>query len=292
MKLRAILALSGTIILFSTFEVVSKMMAAHVNPLQINFLRFIIGGLILLPLAVIDLRRRQYHLDSKDLRDLFFLGFLNVTICLMAFQICIRYIPASLAAVIFCTNPVFVHLTESVVFGSRFNKQQIAGIAASLIGLLVVSSTELHSGGSWIGVSLAVFSAVTYGIFIVFAKGITHRVGSFTANALPFILGSLALIPVLLYKSVPFLAFNYQYLPHLLYLAIGVTSLAYYLFLYGLQHLPAGSGSLIFFVKPVLATLLAVIILNEPVTLTFIIGSLIIISGLLIYSRKPSAESV
>ena len=37
---------------FSTMEIVGKMISNQLNPLQMTFLRFFIGGLILLPFAL------------------------------------------------------------------------------------------------------------------------------------------------------------------------------------------------------------------------------------------------
>ncbi|WP_172674153.1 DMT family transporter [Syntrophomonas palmitatica] len=111
MKWKAIGALALTTILFSTFEVVSRLIAFDIEPLQVNFLRFIIGGLALLPLAIMDMRKQSIRLDGDDFKNLLWLGLLNVTFCLSIFQISIKYIPASAAAVIFCTNRfLFIYL--------------------------------------------------------------------------------------------------------------------------------------------------------------------------------------
>lgn len=284
-KARAAVALIITIILFSTFEVVTKIMIASMPPMQINFLRFFIGGLLLMPVALVDLKHRKYALSIDDWRGILLIGIINVTICLSAFQISIKYIPASAAAVIFCTNPVFVHLSESLLLKTRLSRQQILGLVISLFGLAMIFGNEFLWGSkSWIGLGLALFAAATYGLYIVLAKGVTEKVGSLTANSFSFILGALACIPVLLAKDVPLLTFTPTLWPYLLYLCLAVTALAYYCFLYGLQHLPAGTGSLIFFVKPVLASLLAFLILHEPITLLFGIGGAIIILGLVVYT--------
>lgn len=291
MRIRAVLALSVTIILFSTFEVVSKSIAGFTNPMQVNFLRFFIAGMALLPLAVLELRGKGHTLQRRDWAELSWLGILNVTICLMAFQISIQYIPASAAAVIFCTNPVFVHVTEALVHRTRPSVPQILGLAVSLSGLGCIFADEMMNGsGSWLGFGLALFAAVTYGIYIFMAKGAGARLGVLTANALSFLIGAAASIPFLLYFKVPIFQLNPSAWPELLYLSLAVTCVAYVAFVYGLQHLPAGSGSLIFFVKPLLATLLAFWFLSENISPLFILGAFIIIAGLGLYQlQKPDA---
>lgn len=291
-RIKAITALIITIILFSTFEVVSKIMTADMPPMQINFLRFIIGGLVLMPAALLGLKKGQRTVARNDWKGIVLIGILNVTICLTMFQVSIKYIPASAAAVIFCTNPVFVHIAESLLFKVRLSKQQTIGLITSLFGLAMIFGNEfLWGSGSWLGLGLALFSAATYGLYIVLAKNVTEKVGPLTANSFSFIAGAIACIPLMLACKVPIVTFDLTVLPHLVYLSLAVTALAYYLFLYGLQHLPAGTGSLVFFVKPVLASLLAFWLLHESITLLFGMGAAVIILGLLIYTKTSSKST-
>jgi len=132
---------------------------------------------------------------------------------------------------------------------------------------------------------MAAIAAISYGLYIVQARDATQKMGSLTVNSLSFILGALALIPVLIVFHVPVFTVNPQMWPWIIYLSLALTGLAYYLFLYGLQHLPPGAGSLLFFIKPVLATALAAYALHEKLTVLFILGTVTIISGLVIYSR-------
>ena len=285
MKWKAIGALALTTILFSTFEVVSRLIAFDIEPLQVNFLRFIIGGLALLPLAIMDMRKQSIRLDGGDFKNLLWLGLLNVTFCLSIFQISIKYIPASAAAVIFCTNPVFVHIFESWRGGHNFSRLQVLGLTSGIIGLFMVMGNEIILGsGSWKGAGMAVIASISYGLYIVQARDATQKMGSLAVNSLSFILGAIAIIPLLLALHIPLFKVEQQLWPWIIYLSLAVTSLAYYLFLYGLQHLPPGAGSLLFFIKPVLAAALAAFALHENLTLLFIMGTIVIIAGLLIYS--------
>lgn len=291
MKSKAWLALAGTILLFSTFEVVSKTITG-IPPMQINFLRFLSAGLLLLPFALSEMRGRSIRLSRQDWLRLAALGILNVTLCLMVFQTSIRYIPASAAAVIFCTNPVFVHITEIIRDRRLPGWRALVSLAVSLTGLVLVFLNEfVYGAGAWLGISLAFFAAITYGIFIVAAKSTGERLGTLTSNALSFLIGALVSVPILLVFKVPLFVFDLHFLPHLAYLSIGVTCAAYVLFVYGLRRLPAGAGSLIFFVKPVLSTALAAGLLHESVSPLFLAATAVILAGILLYqtgSPKPT----
>jgi len=90
----------------------------------------------------------------------------------------------------------------------------------------------------------------------------------------PFVLGRLHAIPI-------------SQLAHpaiwggVLYLGIVSTAGGFLLWNRGLQMLNASSGGLFFFFQPVVGTLLGWLILGESIGVTFWIGSILILSGVL-----------
>jgi drug/metabolite transporter (DMT)-like permease len=88
-------------------------------------------------------------------------------------------------------------------------------------------------------------------------------------------LGSFANIPVLA-------GINLHTLPGLLYIGVFVTGLGYAFYFMAMETTSAATASLVFYIKPVLAPLMALAILGEPITLTMVIGIAFIIAGSLI----------
>jgi len=66
----------------------------------------------------------------------------------------------------------------------------------------------------------------------------------------------------------------------ILYITLFGTSLAYFLYYFGLLNTSAQRGAMIFFLKPVLATVLAVLILGEEINAYMLAGIVLILSGL------------
>lgn len=52
MKYKGYILLMLTILMFSTLEVVTSTIKNLINPLQLTFLRFFIGGVVMLPLVI------------------------------------------------------------------------------------------------------------------------------------------------------------------------------------------------------------------------------------------------
>lgn len=278
------LALVMTVLLFSTLELVSKTITNDIAPLQINFLRFFIAGLLILPFALCSVFTKKVQLSWKDSMNIAVLGIVNVTISVSLLHLSLKYANASLVAVLFCTNPIFANYFDYLIYHKSLSPVKIAGLFLGTAGILAVFYTEIFfESTSLLGITTALLSAAAYGLYIVLAKTTSDRLGGLIVNCFSFISGALFLLPILLIFKIPLFRFDLSVLPQMLYITLVLTIAAYFLFLYGLKFLPAGSGSLIFFAKPPLAILWAYLFLHESITAAFLAGSIIIMAGIAIY---------
>ena len=76
----------------------------------------------------------------------------------------------------------------------------------------------------------------------------------------------------------------------LLYLGVISTAGGFLLWNRGLQMLNASSGGLFFFFQPIVGTLLGWLILGEKINITFWIGSVLILLGVLIVIKDRQEE--
>jgi drug/metabolite transporter (DMT)-like permease len=75
--------------------------------------------------------------------------------------------------------------------------------------------------------------------------------------------------------------------PPLLYLALPGTALAYALYYFGFLNIPAQKGSMTFFIKPALASVLAALLLHEKINVYMISGTILILMGLSFALTQP-----
>ncbi len=279
------LSLVLTVLLFSTLEFVSKTITFDIHPLQINFLRFLAAGLLMLPLALFSMPKRKLHLSRHDYIKITVLGIVNVTFSVSLLHISLMYVNASLVAVLFCTNPIFANFFDYLIYHQRLSAVKLVGLFLGAAGMVAIFYTEIFfQSTDLVGIVAALLSAAGYGLYIVLAKSTSDKLGGLIVNSFSFIIGALFLMPVLIFLKIPLLRFDLSVLPQMLYITIMLTIVAYVLFLYGLKFLPAGTGSLIFFAKPPLAILWAFLLLHETITLPFLLGSFVIMAGIGIYN--------
>ena len=111
-----------TILLFSTYEVVGRTFAAEIPPLFVSGVRFVLGGLILLPFALKDMRRRDLTLKAKDVAILTALGLLNAGVAMGLLQMSLQFINASTSAVLFSSNPLLVMAFSTIMLKEPITK--------------------------------------------------------------------------------------------------------------------------------------------------------------------------
>jgi drug/metabolite transporter (DMT)-like permease len=274
------LCLLNTVVLFSTYEVVSKTLVGIMDPFQVNFIRFFTGGLVLF---IFLLLKGDMRISLRDFLYTAAVGVVNVVLSMSLIQLSLyaQGSRASVTAVIFSSNPIFVMLFSAVIDKERITLQKLIGLLAGMLGILIVFGDKLSfSLEGILSPVLALLSAVFYGLYTVLGRKVSVRIGSLKMNSFSFLAGSMVLLPFLLVNGSPVLNFSFSALPQVAYLSVFVTGIAYFTYFKGLEAIGASSGSLTFFIKPVLASVIAVIFLGEQTNLNLVLGTLLIISGI------------
>ncbi len=288
-------------VLFSTMEIALKIVSNKFNPIQLTFLRFLIGSIILLPLAIKGLRSRHCRLKANDLAFFALTGFICVVVSMVLYQLAILYAQASVVAVLFSCNTIFVVLFACMLLHEKIYRYTVLSILVSMLGIVVIMNPA-HMSGNMLGIVLTILSAVTFALYNIVGRIRSDRYGGVALTCFSFSFGSLEMFLLILvtrishvaafftqaglksFASVPILqGLSVQSLPSLVYIGIFVTGLGYTSYFLAMEETSAVTASLVFFIKPALAPLLALIIIREPITATMAAGILLIIAGSLIY---------
>jgi drug/metabolite transporter (DMT)-like permease len=136
-------------------------------------------------------------------------------------------------------------------------------------------------------------SAFFLGLSICFSRRTVARYGAVMLMGFSALFGSLFILPLvwLNITSQEFTHLRNAWLP-LLYLALPGTAVAYALYYFGFLNIPAQKGSMTFFIKPALASLLAVLLLHEKINGYMISGTILILLGLAFALIQPEQWSL
>jgi len=259
--------------LFSSLEVVSKPIMGLVDPFFTTFFRFFIGGIFLFLIS-------KRNIKGKDLLHVVLIGCLNCIISMTMLQLSIKFGNASSAATLISTSPMF-----TAVFAVLINKEKIStrkkiGVGLGLFGIMVFGFGMLE-GDTITGILLGVGAAITFALYSVLLRKYVAKYGPVNCTAYTTLIPSIFYgLTLLLTGNMKIPSLDIQGWLILLYLGIFVTGIAYFALLEAVNRMGSTNAMRLFYLKPVVATTLAVIFLSESVGIVKISGMGIIIVSL------------
>jgi drug/metabolite transporter (DMT)-like permease len=303
-------------LIFSTMEVMLKTVSGVFAPMQITVLRFLVGGVLLLPFALRSLRARGARLTGRDVLYFLLTGFLCIAFSMVLYQMAVEYTKASVVAVIFSCNPIFVTVLAFLLLREPIRKNQVIALIVEVLAIVIIVN-PFHTQLNLTGVILSILSALVFSLYSVIGKKRTPRFGGIAVTCFSFLFGSAELLAVLLlgrtaavgglfaslgldiFVDVPLLSgIPASALPSLFYICAINSAAGYVCHMMAMEKTSAGEASLIFFLKPIFAPIFALVLLHEAIPfnmvlgiLCFLVGSAIAIVPGLRASRREAAEN-
>ena len=284
-------------VIFSTMEVMLKTVHGVFAPMQITCLRFLVGGVLLIPFAMRSIRKKNAVLTRKDLGFFACAGFLCVVIAMSLYQMSVTYTRASIVAVIFSCNPIFVTVLAHFLLHEEIHKNHIIALILELTAALIIID-PIHASLDPTGALLAILSAAMFSFYSVFGKKRTPRFGGIAVTCLSFLFGATELVALLLFgrtaagaslygamglkifidvplfENIPLSA-----LPALLYICCINSAAGFVCHMMAMEKTSAQEASLIFFLKPIFAPIFAFLFLKEEIPLNMIVGIVCFLAG-------------
>ena len=280
-----------TAFIFGTMEVALKIGASTMDPFQITYLRFAIGGLILLPFGIAEIRKRGIRLHLRDYLELAGIGFIGVVISMILFQLGVMSSNASTASVLFCVNPFFTMIFAHFFAGERMNRTKAVILLIAMVGIFfMLRPWDVQEGNTAYGMITMILAALTFGIYTVAAKGSIRKIGAIAQTGISFVLGAFILMVITSVIDRPVMAGITDNIPIILYTGIIVTGGGYFFYFKAIELADAATGAFAFFLKPAIAPVIAVIVLGEHILWNtyFGIGLILAASLINIVSQKKS----
>ena len=278
---KSIIFILITALCFGSMEIALKLGSSNFTALQMTFLRFLIGGLILLPFAIRDIKKRQLKLTLSDFGYLALLGVTGICVSMTCFQLGVMNSNANTAAVIISSNPVFTMVFAYFIVKEPFTKRKALVLVLSLIGLVLVANPmNMAEGNTVKGLVYAAVAAITFALFTALGKLRIGKLGGYVQNSGSFLIASVIELVVLLIHGDPVVSgITLSTLPVVLYCGIIVTGLGYFAYLKAIELDGPSNASIAFFIKPIIAVTLAAIILHEAITWNIVLGVCFILAG-------------
>jgi drug/metabolite transporter (DMT)-like permease len=162
------------------------------------------------------------------------------------------------------------------------------GLICGLFGVILISIDSLQTSHDlFLGtlLSLAGTFAAAYGMIL--HKKRFSRENIFVAATVQVFCGGLILVPAaLIFESWSNLIFSLESVVSIVYLAVFGSVIAFLGYYWLLARTRAVTVSLIAFITPLVAIFIGVLFFSESLSLLIILGTILILSGILLVERK------
>lgn len=282
-------------ILFSTKAIFVKLAfaATVVDPITLLALRmvFSLPFYLLAAYLVTQKRAAGSRITFRQSAAIFLLGIFGYYLSSLFDFIGLQYISAGLERLILFLYPTFAVLLNLFFFKEQVYKNQwlallltYAGIGLAFLGEVRI---EADNDGFWWG-SLCVFiCSVTYAIYLTGSGRLIPRIGSnrFTAYAMLSATAGVFAHYLFTRGTVAFL-WRSDVVPYGLLLAVFATVLPTFLLAQGMKRIGSNNAAIVSSIGPVSTVLQAHYFLGEKISTEQIIGTLLVMGGILLLSRK------
>ena len=257
----------------------------HIGPLTFTNLRFLIGGLIVLPLAVKEIPNFKKSLNKRLIIIILLTG-LSLLMGTYLQQYALQYTKIGNAAFLTILYVPFVPIISRFILKKKIHWSIWVSVSICLVGsyyLTVGNSFEAQFADF-----LVVVCAIFFALHCILIDEYFEIVNApFTLATSQFLLCFLYSLPFVFIFEEPSLKGIYMELFELLYVGVMSSGIAYTLQIFGQRYVKPSTAAITFSLEGVFGSLAAWIILSQMLTTTQIFGCFLILLGVLTAQLIP-----
>lgn len=297
--------LAWTILVWSSNNIVAKVIMREASPLMVALLRFTLAGMLFYLPVFLILHRGPRRFSRSEWARVALLGVAGTTGSLVLYLIGLRTTPATEAGIYQITTPLFVVLMAWLLLGERLSGGRLIGVllAAGGAAVLVTGGGAIGLGGGDLAGSLFILgSNVTWAGYTLLSKSLLARRSPLLLLAAANLVAALAIWPL------AGLLGTWAELPSLLhwsptawlimfYLVAFMSTSSQWVYVWSLRELRASQASAFLYLMPFFTAIMAAVLLGElPTPLSVAAGMLILVGVWLVNRpqaprRRPAPET-
>jgi drug/metabolite transporter (DMT)-like permease len=275
-----------------TAAAVTRYLVTDADPLTLAILRWGIGFLCLLPVAVI--LRAQWPKRS-DWLAVAALGIAFFGLFFILYNIAVGYTTAARASLALSTLPLQTMLVGAVLGVEPLTRRKSIGVAIAIAGVFAALASGLGNApeGAWRGELLMMAAALCMAFYNVWSRPFIRRSSAMGFLTVGMGCGAAALILLGLATNAfaTLRGFGAAQWAAGIYLGIGGGALAFILWVLALDRATPTRVANTMTLNPIAAALLASALVGEPITPNLIVGLLAVFAGLWIATTESSKSA-
>ena len=264
-----------------------KIAVEYIPPIPLVWMRYIVAFVVLA--AVVVYQRENLKIARKDIALLLSIGVIGHTISIVTQEYGTMFSSAQMGSVITSATPAFMLIFAAWLLKEKMTVRKILSIILATVGVILIAGVDSMDMSKQLGAFCSTVAALTWALMSVMLKLIPSRYSPLQINFYAVLTAIICLTPVNL-PTVSALPWDKILQPEIIgcvvYMGAISTSIAFLLWTKGLLLMEAGASGLFFFFQPIVGTFLGWLILDEQITLSFWIGSLLIFIGVFLVTVR------
>ena len=294
MNIRAYLYLTLCTLFWSGNFIVGKVATLfEIPPLTLNFYRWFIAFLILCPFTLKGVIM-NFEEIKKNFLVLVIMGFTSISVFNSVVYYSLNYTQVLNGVLMISTIPVFIIFFSGLFKTESIKIYQIIGVVISLMGVIsiitkldlsLLLSLKLNKGDLWMLV--AMISWTTYSLLLGKKK---VKLEPFIFLQTIIIIGLLFLLPMYIAEMLvgKKITINFPVIMTIGYVVFFAGIGAYTFWNAAIKLIGPSRSGVFLHLMPIFSSLMAVFLLGEQFSFHHIVGTLLIISGILLSSKKQT----
>jgi drug/metabolite transporter (DMT)-like permease len=233
--------------------------------------------------------RGKAALSGRDWLGTVGLGFIGYYLSSFLDFAGLQYITASLERLILYLTPTLVLGLGWLLYRTPFRRIHLLGMTISYCGALLVFGHEVQMDGGRValGALLVFASTITYALYLVYSGQLVQRLGSLRLVGIATSVACLCcLLQFVLLRP---LSAATEVAPQVIWLSVLnatlCTAVPVLLVMMAIERVGAALSAQVGMVGPISTILMGVVILGEPFSAWIAAGTVLVISGIFVFSR-------
>lgn len=268
---------------------------SQVDAVTLLALRMLFSVPVFAGIAVWAAYRHATPLTRHDRLLVLALGLLGYYLSSLLDFLGLQYISAGLERLILFLYPTMTVILLALLHRKAISRKIKLALALSYagIGLVFMHDASLQGEGVALGATLVFLSTLSYSLYLVGAGHAIQRIGTMRFTAYAMIVACIACVLHFVLTH-PLAALDLPPRVYGLSLAMAAfsTVLPVFMLSYAIRHIGSGNASLIGSIGPVSTIAMAYLFLGEHISPLQIVGSALVLTGVLIVSLNSRKEAV
>lgn len=208
------------------------------------------------------------------------------------------------ASILMIASPIIVMTITTLVLKEKLSWNKTAGISLGVVGVMLLitkpdfSTLQATQNSSFTKDTLSgdvfiLINALSWGLYLVYVKGLMQKYNTFTIMKWMFLFGLLYVLPYSYeeFSAIEWSAFTPDIWWKTAFVVIGVTFFTYLLNTYALRSLSPTIAGIYIYLQPFFASLIAIYSGKDKLDMIKVIAAVLIAAGVYLVSKPTLSKT-